>query len=74
MTQNPRRKKRRSMENEVIVSVILLYLFIAVTMLAVHHLQPAGQETVTSSQSPSHEHFAAPALQRQPPAPATATP
>ncbi|MGH8489638.1 MAG: hypothetical protein ACREXS_12440 [Gammaproteobacteria bacterium] len=33
---------------------IVLYLLIATVMLLVHHLQPAGQETVTSSTSPSH--------------------
>ena len=45
---------RRSLENEVIVAVILLYLLLAVVMTAVHYIQPDGQETMTSSPSPSH--------------------
>jgi hypothetical protein len=47
-------RNRKSLENEVIVSVVVLYLLIATVMLLVHLLQPAGQETVTSSMSPSH--------------------
>lgn len=47
-------RKRKSLENEVIVAVVVLYLVIATVMLLVHHLQPVGQETITSSTSPSH--------------------
>jgi hypothetical protein len=47
-------RNRKSLENEVIVAVVVLYLLIATVMLLVHLLQPAGQETVTSSMSPSH--------------------
>ncbi|MDO9452505.1 MAG: hypothetical protein Q7J29_06555 [Stagnimonas sp.] len=75
MTQNSRRRKQPSMENEVIVAVIVLYLFIALTMMTVHHLQPKGQATVTSSTSPSHGHFSEP-VPKEPPAfsPPTTTP
>lgn len=45
---------RRSLENEVIVAVIVLYLILAIVMTAVHYMQPADQETATSSTSPSH--------------------
>lgn len=47
-------RNHKSLENEVIVAVVVLYLLIATVMLLVHHLQPVGQETVTSSTSPSH--------------------
>jgi hypothetical protein len=47
-------RKHFSLETEVIMAVIGLYLFIATTLLLVHHLQPEGQETKTSSPSPSH--------------------
>lgn len=74
MNPNPHRKKKPSMENEVILSVIVLYLFIATTMVAVHHLQPEGQVTVTSSPSPSHVHFATPKPADPASQPAPATP
>lgn len=45
------------LEREVIFSTVMLYLLICGALLAVHHLQPAGQETVTSSSSPSHENL-----------------
>jgi hypothetical protein len=48
---------RKSLENEVIVAVIALYLLLAIVMTAVHYLQPDGQETLTSSSSPSHTEF-----------------
>jgi hypothetical protein len=57
MNQKVRRPNQSSMENEIIVSVIVLYLLLAVAMLTVHHMQPEGQETVTSSTLPSHGHF-----------------
>ncbi|MDQ3186574.1 MAG: hypothetical protein M3Q16_09015 [Pseudomonadota bacterium] len=44
----------RSLENEVILAVVVLYLLLAVVMTVVHYIQPAEQETVTSSTSPSH--------------------
>jgi hypothetical protein len=47
-------RHRKSLENEVIISVVVLYLLIATAMVLVHYLQPVGQETVTSSTSPSH--------------------
>jgi len=43
---------RKSLENEVIIAVIFLYLLLAAVMTGVHYMQPDGQETVTSS--PSH--------------------
>ena len=45
---------RTSLENEVIVAVIVVYLRLAIVMTAVHYMQPADQETTTSSTSPSH--------------------
>ncbi|MGH8762677.1 MAG: hypothetical protein ACREUR_05525 [Nitrosospira sp.] len=44
----------RSLENEVILAVVVLYLLLAIVMTVVHYIQPAEQETVTSSTSPSH--------------------
>jgi hypothetical protein len=54
-----KRMKRNSsnLEREVIVAVVVLYALICATMLSIHYLQPAGQETKTSSTSPSHEQF-----------------
>lgn len=49
--------KKSNLEQEVIVAVVILYLLIMGAMLAIHHLQPAGQETKTSSTSPSHDTF-----------------
>ena len=45
---------RRSLEREIIIAVIVLYLMITGVMVTVHYTQPAGQETATSSTSPSH--------------------
>jgi hypothetical protein len=47
-------KNNHALETEVIWAVIGLYLFIAGVLLLIHHLQPAGQETKSSSPSPSH--------------------
>jgi hypothetical protein len=47
-------KKKHALETEVIWAVIGLYLFIAGVLLLIHHLQPEGTETKTSSPSPSH--------------------
>ncbi|MGH8683713.1 MAG: hypothetical protein ACREUM_00020 [Nitrosospira sp.] len=44
----------RSLENEVILAVVVLYLLLAIVMTVVHYIQPAEQETITSSTSPSH--------------------
>lgn len=44
----------RSLENEVILAVVVLYLLLAIVMTVVHYIQPAEQVTVTSSTSPSH--------------------
>ena len=46
--------RRRTVEREIIVAVIVLYLMITGVMVTVHYTQPAGQETATSSTSPSH--------------------
>ena len=47
-------KPKHALETEVIWAVIGLYLFIAGVLLLFYHLQPEGQETKTSSPSPSH--------------------
>jgi hypothetical protein len=51
-----KRKSQRhpSLENEVTISVVVLYLMIAFVMIVVHFMQPADQQTMTSSTSPSH--------------------
>lgn len=49
-----------TLEREVIISTVALYLLICGALLAVHHFQPPGQETTTSSTSPSHQHFSTP--------------
>jgi hypothetical protein len=46
-----------SLEREIITAVVILYVMICAIMLAIHYLQPEGQETKTSSPSPSHEYF-----------------
>lgn len=48
------KRKHHALETEVILAVIGLYVFIAGVLLLIHHLQPEGQETHTSSPSPSH--------------------
>ena len=48
------RPPRRSLEREIIIAVIVLYLMITGVMVTVHYIQPLGQETATSSRSPSH--------------------
>ena len=53
----PRTRNSSTLEREVILAVIVLYALICATMLSIHYLQPAGQETKTSSTSPSHERF-----------------
>jgi hypothetical protein len=45
---------RRSLENEIIMAVMILYLLIAFVMVFVHYMQPSGRETATSSTSPAH--------------------
>ncbi len=47
-------KKKHTLETEVIWAVVGLYIFIAGVLLLIHHLQPRGRETQTSSPSPSH--------------------
>lgn len=57
MSRNEVRKKaphRHSLENEVIIAVVVLYLVIAIVMVVVHYIQPPGQEAATSSMSPTH--------------------
>jgi hypothetical protein len=51
----PMKRKASNLEREVINAVMILYALICIAMLAIHYLQPAGQETETSSTSPSHE-------------------
>jgi hypothetical protein len=52
--KRPTRQRRRSLEREIIVAVIVLYLMITGVMIAVHYAQPSRQQTATSSSSPSH--------------------
>lgn len=52
--KNNTNRKHHALETEVIWAVIGLYIFIAGILLLVHHLQPEGQTTQTSSPSPSH--------------------
>jgi len=46
---------RRSLENEIIIAVIILYVLISSIMVIVHYSQPSEVVTKTSSTSPSHE-------------------
>jgi hypothetical protein len=50
----PSSPRRRSLEREIIIAVVVLYLMITGVMVTVHYMQPTGQETTTSSSSPSH--------------------
>ncbi len=59
-----RARPHYSLENEIIIAVIVLYLLIATVMVFTHYSQPAGQETATSSMSPSH---GGPAASQAPP-------
>ncbi|MBA2411780.1 MAG: hypothetical protein H0V63_03010, partial [Burkholderiaceae bacterium] len=45
----PLPQRRRSLEREIIIAVVVLYLLITGVMVAVHYLQPVGQATATSS-------------------------
>lgn len=49
--------QKTSLENEVILSVVFLYFVISAALLLIHHLQPEGTVTETSSPSPSHAAF-----------------
>lgn len=49
--------KKSRLENEVILAVVILYVLLSGALLAVHHFQPDGTETTTSSSSPSHSDF-----------------
>lgn len=51
----PSKRKASNLEREVINAVMILYALICIAMLAIHYLQPAGQETGTSSTSPAHQ-------------------
>lgn len=66
-------KKSFDLETEVILAVVGLYIFIAAVLLLVHFLQPEGQETHTSSPSPSHAERRA-VTGGQPPAQGETTP
>ena len=46
--------RRRSLERDIIIAVVVLYLMFTGVMVTVHYIQPSGQETATSSRSPSH--------------------
>ncbi len=48
------RRESHALETEVIWAVIGLYIFIMGLLLLIHHLQPEGEATHTSSPSPSH--------------------
>lgn len=52
-------KKRRdpsaSLEREVILAVVILYLLICTVMLGLHYLEPGGAATATSSTSSSKD-------------------
>jgi len=56
----PLKRKASNLEREVINAVMILYALICIVMLAIHYLQPAGQETQTSSTSPAHETLRSP--------------
>jgi hypothetical protein len=49
-----KKRNHSSLEREVITAVTILYLLIMGALLAIHYMQPAGQETTTSSPSPTH--------------------
>jgi hypothetical protein len=49
--------RKNSLENEVLISVILLYFVISTALLLIHYLQPEDAVTQTSSPSPSHAAF-----------------
>ncbi|HTN96873.1 MAG TPA: hypothetical protein VL101_07845 [Nordella sp.] len=51
----PLKRKASNLEREVINAVMILYALICIAMLTIHYLQPAGQETGTSSTSPTHQ-------------------
>lgn len=51
---DPAPRSRRSLEREIIIAVVVLYLLITGVMVTVHYIQPPGQQTATSSGSPSH--------------------
>lgn len=55
--------RKSSLENEIILSVVILYVLISAALLLIHYLQPPGVATVTSSTSPAHEHFSGAATQ-----------
>ncbi len=44
-------RKRMNLENEIIIAVIIMYVLLSLAIVLVHYLQPAGQETQTSSSS-----------------------
>lgn len=46
--------KKSRLENEVILSVVILYVLLSAAMLAIHHIQPDEAETKTSSTSAAH--------------------
>ena len=52
MQSNISIRKKMNLENEIIIAVIIMYVLLSLAIVLVHYLQPAGQETQTSS--PSH--------------------
>lgn len=55
---NKRRDPSASLEREVIMAVVILYVGICAVMLGVHFVEPGGPATTTSSMSPSTEAIA----------------
>ena len=52
--KNKKKKTQYSLEREVIVAVVVLYLLLSGALLAIHYMQPKNRVTETSSSSPSH--------------------
>lgn len=64
--------KKSQLENEVILSVVILYVLLSAALLVIHHLQPEDTETQTSSTSTSHGHFSSAATPQRATAPVAA--
>ncbi len=47
-----------SLEREVILAVVILYIAICAVMLALHFMEPGGAATATSSTSPAADTIA----------------
>ena len=64
--------KKSQLENEVILSVVILYVLISAALLLIHHIQPDDTATTTSSTSPAHDRLDGPASPPESPRPAPA--